>query len=37
LEEEEILLEKIVSYAMPKQQLHQKDSKKHPLALDSIY
>jgi Zn finger protein HypA/HybF involved in hydrogenase expression len=37
LEGEEIILEKIISYEMPKHELPQKTIQKYPLALDSIH
>ena len=37
LQGEKIILEKIVSYAMPKHELPQKELQRHPLALDSMH
>ena len=37
LQGEKIILEKIVSYAMPKIELKQKDTQKQQLAMDSLY
>jgi Zn finger protein HypA/HybF involved in hydrogenase expression len=36
LEGEEIILEKIVSYAMPKHELQQKGLQKYQVAIDSV-